>query len=207
MKKVFLLIAVAAFYGSAEANAQQYATTDEGQRVLLKDNGLWERVMAEDAPMGGPVNLSKSPRSRHAVKGKQIPYEIWYNHDKWTVLGESVNSFAEYSLHHKDGDVIAAVVAERIQVDLDKLVEIALNNLKNTASEYRIVDWNTATINNHQGKLLQLNAVVQGIHFTYLIFYFSNERGSFQLMTFTSNNLFAGYQKDLMELISGFVVN
>jgi len=207
MKKEFYYFAVAVFYCSALASAQQYATTDEGKRVLLKDNGLWEIVVEEEAFGGSPVYFSKSPKSKQAVKGKLIPYEIWYSNEKWTVLGKSENSLAEYTLKHKDGDVMAAVVAERIQVDLDKLVEIALNNLKNSASEYRIVDWKNATINNNVGKLLRINAIVQGIDFTYLIFYFSNERGSFQLMTFTSNNLFADYEKDLMELISGFVIN
>jgi hypothetical protein len=189
-------------------SAQKYGTTDDGLRVILKDNGTWDTLrVSEEVPEGGPITLAKPSSSKQSIKGEQIDYTIWFNPGKWKVLDKTLNSFADYTLQHRDGDVMAIIIAERIEVKLDKLIEIAINNAKNAGTDFRIMDWREATINGLEGKMLKFTTRVQDIDFTYLSFYYSSEKGSFQFITFTSNNLFTKYEKDLMDLIGGFRLN
>jgi hypothetical protein len=84
---------------------------------------------------------------------------------------------------------------------------MAMNNIKNASSDYNILYYKNATVNDLQGKLVKFTAKLQGINFTYLAFYYASEKGSFQFLTFTSNNLYSNYEKDLMDLISGFKID
>jgi len=202
-KILIISIALTAMFSSALA--QRYATTDDGQRIILSDDGTWDTVrVVDEIPEGGPVNLTKPFSSKKSVKGGQIGYSIWYNPAKWSVMEKSLSEFAEYTMRHEDRDVMAMIIPERIEISLEQLVETAMKNVESASSEFRILDMKVATINGVEGKLIKLTARVQGIDFTYLNFYCSCDKGSFQFMSFTSNNLFSRYEKDLTDLISGF---
>jgi hypothetical protein len=53
---------------------------------------------------------------------------------------------------------------------------------------------------------MQMNGARQGIKFTYIGFYYSNQSGTFQFVTYTAQNLLAKAQAEMLELLKGFVV-
>ena len=50
---------------------------------------------------------------------------------------------------------------------------------------------------------LQFNAKAQGMNFSYMGYYFSNESGTTQLLTYTYENLFDKYKDKCEELLNG----
>jgi hypothetical protein len=53
--------------------------------------------------------------------------------------------------------------------------------------------------------MLQMTGTIQGIKFTYFGYYYSNANGTIQFLTYTSDNLFSSYQKDIEEFLNGLV--
>ena len=52
------------------------------------------------------------------LKGKETRYEVWYNENKWNLLPDTVYASAEYALEDQNGERIAMIITERMQVPL-----------------------------------------------------------------------------------------
>ncbi|MCB0636529.1 MAG: hypothetical protein KDC54_07910, partial [Lewinella sp.] len=51
--------------------------------------------------------------------------------------------------------------------------------------------------------MLQLEGTIEGIRFNYYGYYYSNENGTVQLITYTSDNLFEDYTEEIETFLSG----
>jgi hypothetical protein len=187
--------------------AQLSAVTEKGRAVILFGNGTW-------CYLNDSVKLSYSdlthysiPRdSRDYLKGKTIPYKLWYNSGEWDLLTDTLYKNADYSLKNIRRDLIAIVVTEKIEIPLQKLRETALDNFKKAGAECKVSEEQTITVNGMSGLLLKIDALVDGIPYAYLNCYFSTSQGTFQILTFTGYNLFDRYRKEMMDFISGFTL-
>jgi hypothetical protein len=187
--------------------AQLSAVTENGRAVILFSNGTWSY-------MNDSVLLSNSDLSHYSIpgdsheflRGKTISYRIWYNSEKWIVLPDTIYKNADYSFENSRGELLALVIAERIEVPLQKIREIALDNFKKAGTEYKVSEEQRIMVNGTEGLLLKIDALVEGIPYAYLNCYFSTDRGTYQVMTFTGYNLFDRYRKEMMDFISGFTL-
>ena len=204
IKKNFLLVICC--LANLQVGAQITAVTEDGKAVILFNNGTWRylndsvRISNLNIP-----NYSIPKNSINLLKGKEIDYEIWYNAEKWKILPDSVYKNAEYSFEYIDGELIAMLIAERIQISLTTIKEAAIASFKKTGTEYKISEEQIIRVNDTEGLLLKIDALVDGMPFAYLNGYFSTPQGTFQLITFTGYNLFDRYRNEMMNLISGFV--
>src|SRR5687768_11127644 len=77
------------------------ATTEDGEKVLLKSDGTWiysdenetEKKSAKNV-MGGTYN--KSEGADFQLKGKKIDYSIWMDKTKWKYKKSQPGEDAEY---------------------------------------------------------------------------------------------------------------
>jgi hypothetical protein len=204
MKNFFLLVIALVF--AFQARAQVTAITEEGRGVLLFSNGTWRylndsvRVSTLDLP-----HYTVPGKSKSLVKGKESRYKLWYNKEKWNLLPDTVYKNSEYALEFKDGELIAMMITERVQVPLTTIKEAAIESFKKDGSECRIAEEQKIMVNGTEGLLLKIDALVDGMPVSYLNAYFSTREGTFQLITYTSYNLFDRHRNDMTELISGFV--
>jgi hypothetical protein len=200
---VFIFLSLVIF----PAGAQITAVTEDGKAVLLFSNGTWSylndsvRISYSDQ-----LHYSIPKNSDNLLKGKETDYEIWYNAEKWRLLPDTVYQNAEYSFEYNEGNLVAMVITEKIQISLSKMKETAIENFKRKGTEFKITEEQKLNVNGTQGLLLKIDALVDDIPFSYLNAYFSTYKGTFQLITFTGYNLFDRYRKDMMDLISGFVL-
>jgi hypothetical protein len=190
-----------------ESHSQITAITEDGKAVMLFSNGSW-RYLNDSVMVSGlmPISLNTPPGATEKIKNIGGDFEIWFNPRQWKILPESLYENAEYSFEHIDGELIALVIAEKIQVPLQKMKAAAVENFNKTATEYKITEEQNIQVNGTDGLLLKIDALVDGVPFAYLNAYFSTAQGTFQVMSFTGYNLFDRYRKDMTDLISGFVM-
>ncbi|MBN1416323.1 MAG: hypothetical protein JW973_14570 [Bacteroidales bacterium] len=203
MKRLISLVSF--FLIILQTGAQITAVTEDGNAVILFSNGTW-RYLNDSVRISysNPIDLSTPVNSSNVLKGKEIDYAIWYDAKKWRILPDTVYSNAEYALEYNDGELIAMVITERIQISLPKIKETAIENFKKNHTEFKITEEQRIYVNDTEGLLLKIDALVDGIPFSYLNAYFSTHQGTFQLITYTGYNLFDRYYNDMLAFISGF---
>jgi hypothetical protein len=190
-----------------EANAQITAITENGKAVILFGNGTWRYLNDSVMISNKQMTEFQIPKSATKfVKGKNAMFTLWYDENKWKVIGDRINANAELTLEYHNGDIMAFVIIDRIQLSLEKIRSIALNNLKQEAVECKISEEHQIRVNNCEGLLLKIDALIDDTPFTYLNGYFSTHQGTFLIMTYTGYNLFDRYRRDMTALISGFVL-
>ncbi len=180
----------------------------------MYDDGTWKYVSdikENDKSSNFKINPSPFTKDNDAdfqVKSKIIDVGVWINAKKWSFTKPSDESAsAEYEFKLKGEDAYAMLIAERIEVPLENLKHIALQNAQNVAPDIKIVFEEMRKVNNKDVLCLQMEGTIQGIKFVYFGYYYSDENGSLQLITYTSNNLFKKYKSSLQSFLNGIVIN
>jgi len=157
-----------------------------------------------DAP--GAVTAERSVNATAFVQGARVPYKVWYDPAKWEPIKRKGPGEAEHILTHSKRDAYALVIAERIQVPLDKLKDVALAHTRNAAPDARLVSAAERVVNGARILNVQIDATVSGVPFTYYSYYYSGKQGTIQVVTYTSQNLFEEYNPDFIEFLAGLVI-
>lgn len=191
------------------AGAQQTATTEDGKKVLLHDNGKWEYAKENADSTTGQSQLKSYTRSAAAktlAKSKKNNFAVWYDNKKWKIDEDPNNEASEFAFRLLKGDGYAMAITERIEIGMENFKEMALGNARNAAPDIEVEKEEDRKVNGILIKFIQMSGTIKGIKFTYAGYYCSNESGSIQLLSFTGKSLFKTYQKDFEELLNGLVV-
>jgi hypothetical protein len=202
--KYFLLIGLLSMHTAVLA--QVMGTTDDGKRVRLNSNGTWEYVKTTaDAPAGPSGTFVKATNATTQVKSVKNDFGFWYDKSKWKLGAKDDNEDAEFSLELIEGDAYAMFLAERIEIDLENLKEIAIENAKALDPDVKVDTESDRIVNGHKVKYIQMSGQAKGVKFIYQGYYTSNESGTVQFVCFTGKNLLKNYEKDMQELLNGLV--
>ena len=190
---------------------QKSAITDTGEEVLLYENGTWE-YKKDDLINGEKISFNrrqfkKNNKSSFLLKSKKTDVAVWINPGKWTFTNAKENPDAEYEFQLKNEDAYGLLITERIEIPLVSLRNIALENAKSAAPDIQIVNEEFRNVNGNKVLMLEMEGSIEGIELTYYGYYYSNENGTNQLITYTSQNLFSAYRRDLSDLLNGMVEN
>lgn len=203
---VLLLIFLPSFFC---AFAQQVALTDTGLEVILYEDGTWEYKDSEEAEATEiPVNKKKITKHDDAsflLKSNSFDVGFWINPKEWTFKKSTDNPEAEYELQLKSGDLYGMIISEKIEIPLESLKMIAVENGRSVAPDLKIVKEEYRTVNGLKVLLLQMDGTTQGIKFSYYGYYYSNENGTVQFITYTSQNLMNKSIKTCEKLLNGLV--
>lgn len=189
--------------------ASKRATTDEGDVVVLNDDGTWvyeNGKIENDIELAmNPLTFSKHSDSRFKLKSTKNNAAFWINPKKWSFKkNENGHESAEYTFEFKGSDLYGMVVTEQIEIKLEELVNIAINNAKDVAPNMKIVKKEYRMVNNHKVIYMEMEGTVQSIKFTYLGYYFSDSSGTTQYLTYTGTNLVEKYKKNIDNFLNGF---
>ena len=209
MTKVFLI--VACFFVCNISRAQIKALTENGKEVSLFDDGTWK--YAEDSSNNKVDSISTNPNkftkvtnASFLVKSNTLNIGVYINPSKWTFTGRKANEKnPEYAFSMKNQEGYALIVTEKTPIDLERMREIALANAKRASVDARIISAEYRTVNNKKVLCLKFQGTLQGIKFVYLGYYFTNENGTVQLLSYTSHNFFASMEKELEMFLNGLV--
>ncbi|MEP2670176.1 MAG: hypothetical protein ABJH04_14330 [Cyclobacteriaceae bacterium] len=200
---IFVLVALLLESSLAQINA----ITESGDEVLLYEDGKWaykdHDVVSESEISTNDEIFLKDEKSTFLVKSNKVNVGVWINPKLWRF--EKGDGDNEYLFTLKNEDLYAMFITERIAIPLDILKTAALSNAKDAASNVKIVKEEYRNVNESKVLMIQLSGTIQGIEFIYYGYYFSNEGGTVQLITYTSKNLFDDYLGDMDNLLNGFV--
>lgn len=183
------------------ADVVEKVVTGDGRTVTLYDDGTWEyeasatRNLQLDVPAGA---TSQASDKRNIVTVRFDP-SSWRQYPDPGKLSPD----ASLAFVHLNGDAYAIVIVERISVPIESLKEIVFQNASQAGSDARIVHEASGTVNETDVAFMDFNATISGIPFRYHTMLWSGDEGAVQVITFTSQNLFAEYQKDFDGLMSG----
>jgi hypothetical protein len=198
--------------GSSENGESLSAITQDGRTVILHSDGTWKFFEKETAETPEAPNDNKVNTPSRATKKVSDPrglVELWYAPAKWLVYPkpERLSPDASFALIHKTKDAYALGIIERISMPLETLKKIAVDNARNVAPDAEVVLDEERQINGKTAAIMGINGTIDGIPFRYHSFYWTGEKGSVQVITYTSQNLFAEYHDDFDDLLNGIVLN
>jgi hypothetical protein len=189
--------------------ASKKAITDEGDVVVLNDNGTWlyenGQVESETQLEMNPVIFSKGANAKFMLKSAKTNASFWINPKKWKFKkNENGHESAEYTFKVKGSDLYGMVIAEQLEIGLEELVDIAVDNARGAAPDTRVIKKEYRMVNDHKVIYMEMEGTIQSIKFTYLGYYYSDDSGSTQYLTYTGSNLVSKYKKDINNFLNGF---
>lgn len=190
--------------------SQVNAVTENGDKVILYDNGTWKSAEVKTGweTRLDTLKFTKPASSTFQVKGVKLNYGVWLNPKKWHFKKEDSKDLpSEYKFTLIGQDAYAMTIAERIEMPLNSLKEIALSNAEKVAPDVRLIKEELRNINGHIVWLLQMEGTISGIKFVYYGYYYSDSDGTLQFITYTSKNLFEKYKPEMENLLNGFIKN
>ncbi len=203
-------IAVLLLAFAFHAQASQRAITDEGDVVILNDDGTWTRESPESRPetkiVMNPTSFVKQASASFLLKSKKNNAAFWIDPKKWSFKKSASNEEAEYAFQLKGKDLYAMAITEEIEIDLVGLAQIALQNARNAAPDARIISQEYRMVNGVKVMQMKISGTLQGIKFIYLGNYFSDKSGSTQFITYTSQGLLEKYRGEIDAFLNGFTL-
>lgn len=185
------------------------AITDKGEQVVLHKDGTWEYLEVPDFDENSIRTNGKEYKTPEAsnflVKSSRVNAGVKIDSKKWS-FEKKEGEAAEYFFQFKKGDLYGMLITEKFNIPLDNLVEIAILNGQKVAPDIKIIDKEFRMVNGQKVLHMQLSGTIQGIKFVYYGYYFSNENGTVQFVTYTSQNLLNDYRKECDDLLNGFTV-
>ena len=205
MKKIILPLLIIAMAGGILYAADIKATTEEGKKVILSEDGKWrypeDAQAATQGNKGGVYNKSSS--ATQEFKGKKGFYSMWLNPSKWTILDKNLNQAAEFSFTHTSGEAYGMIIFERTRIPIDNLEQIVLQNALNAAPDAKITMSENRTVNGKEVRFVVIEGTVSGIPFMYNYYLYSG-KFSAQVINFTSRELYDEFKEDFQEFMNGF---
>ena len=211
MARTILIIFICLFIFACGSNSDGdslMAKTQDGRTVILHDDGTWEFYEKETAGAPGSPTDYKAKAPSGATKKVSDPkgiVDLWYAADKWTAYPnpEKLSPDASFALIHKTKDAYALGIIERISMPLETLKKIAVENARKVAPDAEVVLDEERQISGTSATIMGITGTIDGIPFRYHSFYWTGEKGSVQVITYTSQNLFEEYVDDFNDLLNG----
>ena len=189
------------------AKAQINAVTESGEEVTLHDDGTWkyvnEAINAEAEIKLNDKAFTKDKNSSFVVKSKKVNIGIWINPKDWSFTKSASNEDAEFQFQKKGEDLYAMLIAEKLEISLEALKNIALQNAKAVSSDIKIVSEEYRNVNGIKVLMMQMAGTIQGMKVVYCGYYYSNDSGTIQLLTYTGENLLKNYYDDIETFLNG----
>lgn len=203
--------------------AQTLAVTELGDTIYIYDNGTWSFEILEEMPqvsdldylneelaietISTPFTYPKS--AKKIVENKNKLFEIQYDGTKWERIPPAqLNPDAEFAFKSKERDIWCVVISEETPIGAETLMKIAKQGMKqNTGEDVEVVKAERRTVNGIEVVRGVFKANISDISFTFDSYYYSNEEGSVQFTTWTSDRVWESDSDTILELLNGFVAN
>lgn len=191
-------------------SAQITAITDEGEEVLLFNDGTWKYKQPKDREVEdilvNPEPFTYPESATFMLKSKVTNMAFRLDPKVWKVTTKNENEDAEYELELRQGDGYAMMITEEIPIPIDNLMEIAIDNAREVAPDIEVVKREYRKVNGLDVLLLHMEGTLTGIPISYYGYYYSNQTGTLQFMTFTAQTVLDKYKSSFEDLLNGLTL-
>ena len=193
---------------SSTAYSQISAVTENGDEVFLYDDNTWiyknENLSNKSlSSISYPIyNYDKN--STFLVKSNKIKMGVYIDPKKWS-FNKSLSDEYEYEFELKNEELFAMMINEKIEMPLENLKELAFYNFSFAADDARIVNQEFRSVNDLLILMLHMEGTIEGLSVFYYGYYFSNDKGTTQFVTYSTTNLFDSYKSEIEKFLNGLI--
>lgn len=224
MKKTpfFPLLFLFILIGSIQAFSQIKAVTENGDTIYVYNDGTWSYELRESSSQQGMMDFlneaidvetlnstfTTPSTSKDKVKNAMDQFQIFFNSEEWRrVPPATLNDEAEFAFEAKFSDVWSVVISEETPIEKETLFKIARKNMEdNTGAKPETISLTQFKVNGHDILRGVMRASFSGITFVFDTYYFSDERGSVQFTTWSSEAVWKKNEVKIQDLLKGFEV-
>ena len=160
------------------------------------------------------IQYSKPQASTKLIKGEKVDYELWVNNNKWEIYDSRDTVFIDFRnmlgsqgtglshvLRHNSGESMAII--QEIQTATD--FEILHKSLSESLSTGKgsIVSADKRKVNGSDILYIKWMEDLGTSKIVWLSYYLSNKTGHMRLAGGTTEDLFAEYESDIIDLLNG----
>ena len=190
--------------------ASQKAITDDGKIVILNNNRTWrydEGISIERNPIKtNNQNFIKQSNSSFRISAVPTTIGVYIDPSQWTYSKDKEERNKLIFQSKRNADLYAMLISEGIQVNIDRLGDLALDNAKSVAPDSKVVKKEYRNVNGSKILYMEIEGTVQSINFKYAGYYSSNKSGSVQLITYSGARLLDANIALAEQLLNGLVV-
>lgn len=208
---VFLCVFSFNVIASLVPGTVQRAVTDEGDIVILFNDGTWKYEQESQSntieiPMNNTA-FEKPADANFTLKSTKTDAQFVINAKKWTFKkSNNGHDVAEYTFEQKGSDLYGMVISEEIQIGVEQLASIAFDNAKLAGPDIEVIKKEYRMVNGNKVIYMEMEGTIQSIKVRYLGYYFSNASGSTQYLIYTGSNLVEKYKEDIAQFLNGFSI-
>ena len=207
MKRIYqimvALIALSSTYVAAQSTIS--ATTDDGKKVTLSQDGTWKYAAQVGATQQAGASVYKKPiTAKEVLSINKGAASLSYDPTMWKISKQDDPNKTNFV--HKNGDIYGLVIAERLEMSPVALKELALNNAKQAATSLTVLQDEKRVVNGVEVAHVMFEPTIGGITFVFDGYYYAGPAGSIQIVVYTGKNLLSEYKDALQGFLNGFEV-
>ncbi len=191
--------------------SQTKALTEDGKEVVLFDNKTWRFVNETDEKTMDEIVtnntvFTKSADATFLLKSQKLHTGIYFNPKQWKTVKADISPIAEYTFQDITNESYGVFVSEKAPIQMLKnLKELIISNVQKRASFFRLISSEYRTLNGINVLFLEYTANFQGMDFHYLANYYLTEEGYTGVFSYTFENSFENFKKNIENLVNGLV--
>ncbi|OAV45200.1 hypothetical protein [Lewinella sp. 4G2] len=218
-----LLLAIALLLPIISVSAQTLAVTEYGDTIFVYDNGTWSYDMLDEMPEQETVfdylnqeldiveieaPFTTPAKAQKVLTAPNDMFDVKYDASVWKrVPPATLNEDATFAIQGKERDIWCVVIAEETEISKDKLLLIAKNTLdESSGKKSEILSVEARNVNGTDLLRGVLKADLNGLVIVFDSYYYSNDAGSVQFVTWTTETVWKRNQEMIHDLLNGFVV-
>lgn len=197
------------FVGHALAQSTINATTEDGRKVILSQDGTWQYVSPSNVIQGTEAASSTYTKPKTATKVLTInkgAASLSYDPQTWIVSTDASDP-NRTNFSHKSGDIYGIVIAERLGLSPDALMEIVLENAKKASTALTVRERGKRVVNGDEVTYMMFEPTIQGIEFIFEGYYYAGPAGSIQVIAYIGKNLHPEYKQEIENFLNGFAIS
>lgn len=191
------------YHGGTKSNLQVIGYTVRGE-IEATRKGLEEFIN------GIEIREPSAPEPEKIVEADpgQLSYgnfTLKFDPEVWKA--DAPTAAGTWQLASRSGEAYAKLIAEKYEIPIDSLQQIALDKMKEQDPKMRLVSQREITVSGVRVRELQIDTAPGGIPVTFLGYYYGGKGGAVQLLTWSAPAEFATQRALLQSLLDGLVIN
>lgn len=213
MKKILYLTLILIVCAKASFAQAIKAVTETGEEVILNSDGTWHSASIQKGYTTrlDTLSFTKDKNATFLVKGQKIKYAICVDPKKWKFKsGEDANESGsgkiEYFFTLKGEEAYGMTIPMHTPIKLSAIPETMTVGIKKISEDARVLHEETRKVNGKIIKEMEFACTVNGIKLIYEVYCYSDDNGTIQFYTATSENMYNQYKPELEKLLNGLVI-